>query len=103
LPKKAAQNLLDKNYFGIIILLFAWRGITFVIQDYKTYNGIITTKNYWLIYHLQRMTGAYIASLSAFLVLNAPNAFSFVPWILPTIILVPLIIKWTRKYQLLKD
>jgi hypothetical protein len=99
----AAQNLLDKNYFGIIILLFAWRGITFVIQDYKTYNGIITTKNYWLIYHLQRMTGAYIASLSAFLVLNAPNAFSFVPWILPTIILVPLIIKWTRKYQVLKD
>ena len=94
------RNMLNKEYFGIIILIFAWRGISFVIQDYKIYKGQITVKNYWLIYHLQRMTGAYIASLTAFAVVNAPNRLSFLPWLLPTAIIVPLLIKWTKKYKI---
>jgi uncharacterized membrane protein len=93
------RNILNKEYFGIIILIFAWRGISFIIQDYKTYKGQITIKNYWLIYHLQRMTGAYIASLTAFAVVNAPNRLSFLPWLLPATIFIPLLIKWTRKYK----
>ena len=92
-------SILKKNYFGIIILVFAWRGITFVIKDYQTYQGKIEDENYWLITHLQRMMGAYIASLTAFAVVNTPNRLSFIPWLLPSVILVPLIIKWTKKYR----
>lgn len=92
-------SILEKNYFGIIIVTFAWRGITYVIQDYNIYQGKIELKNYWLIAHLQRMTGAYIASLTAFAVVNAPDRISFIPWLLPAAIFVPLIIKWTRKYK----
>lgn len=92
-------SILAKNYFGVIILIFAWRGISFVLQDYKTYQGKIKVKNYWLLAHLQRMTGAYIASLTAFAVVNAPDRLSFIPWLLPAAIFVPLIIKWTRKYR----
>ena len=92
-------SLLDKSYFGLIILIFAWRGISYVIQDYKTYKGKIEVKNYWLIAHLQRMTGAYIASLTAFAVVNAPNRLSYLPWLLPAAIFVPFIIKWTRKLR----
>jgi uncharacterized membrane protein len=94
-------SILNKEYFGIIILIFAWRGISFIIQDYKTFKGQIAVKNYWLIFHLQRMTGAYIASLTAFAVVNAPNRLSFLPWLLPATLLVPLIIKWTRKYKVM--
>ncbi|WP_291086388.1 hypothetical protein [Flavobacterium sp. BFFFF1] len=93
-------SVLDKEYFGAIIFIFAWRGIGFVVQDYKAYRGHITVKNYWLVFHLQRMTGAYIASLTAFAVVNAPNRLSFLPWLLPAAIFVPLIVRWTRKYRM---
>lgn len=92
--------LMNKSYFGIIPLLFAWRGISFVISDYKTYKGKITLRNYWLIFHLQRMVGAYIASLTAFLVVNAPDKSGFLPWLLPSLIVVPFIVKWSRKYSI---
>lgn len=93
------KSILDKEYFGGIILLFSWSGFNYIVQDYKIFKGKIIIRNYWLINHLQRMTGAYIASLTAFAVVNAPNRLSFLPWLLPTIILVPLIIKWTKKYK----
>lgn len=92
-------NLSNKQFFGIVPILFGWRGISFAISDYKIYKGNITIKNYWLINHLQRMLGAYIAALTAFLVVNAPNSLGFIVWLLPSIIIVPFIIKWTRKYK----
>ena len=39
-----AQSILDKEYFWAIIFIFAWRGISFIIQDYKTYKGHIAAK-----------------------------------------------------------
>lgn len=98
-----AKSIFDREYFGGIILLFAWRGFNYIVQDYKTFKGNITIKNYWLINHLQRMTGAYIASLTAFAVVNAPDRLSLLPWLLPTIIIVPLIIKWTKKFKIKID
>ncbi len=97
-----AQLLWNKAYFGIILILFGARGTSMAVSDYKTYKGQITIKNYWLINHLQRMSGAYIASLTAFVVVNAPNRAGFLPWLLPTVIVVPFIVKWTRKYRINK-
>lgn len=88
----------QKKYFGLITLLFFWRGITFVRQDIRFFSGQRKTKNDWLIAHLQRMSGAYIASLTAFAVVNAPPFFSIIPWLLPSIIVVPFLVKWTKKY-----
>jgi uncharacterized membrane protein len=95
-------TLINKESFGIILLLFAWRGLSFAYQDYKTYRGQIDIKNFWLLYHLQRMSGAYIASLTAFLVVNANSKISFVAWLLPSAIVVPFIVKWSRKYLVKK-
>ena len=96
--KMGVESLLDKEYFGAIVLVFAWRGFSFVRQDYRTFNGQITAKNYWLLFHLQRMTGAYIASMTAFLVVNSPDRLSFIPWLLPSVVVVPFIVKWSKKY-----
>jgi hypothetical protein len=92
-------SLLHRNYFGGIMLLFAWRGVSFIWQDYNTYKGNIKNTNYWLLFHLQRMMGAYIASLTAFAVVNAPDNIGAFIWVLPAALLVPLIIKWTKKYS----
>lgn len=98
--------IVKSNLFGIVYLSFGGLGLLFVLQDFKNYNDKTTIKNTWLIGHLQRMTGSFIASFTAFLVVNAkyfPEQIpSFVYWLLPTIILTPLIIKWSRKYEISK-
>jgi len=50
----------------------------------------------------------YIAATTAFLVVNLPQDIlpgylNFIPWLTPTVILVPLIFKWTRKYEVKKE
>jgi uncharacterized membrane protein len=105
------NTLLHDNMFGIAPLAFAFLGFKNVMNDYKIYFGKITIKNYWLTTHLERMSGAIIASFTAFLV-NAVGKylgqfdfmenFSFITWILPGIIIIPFIVKWKRKYEVAK-
>ncbi len=95
----AILSLKSASSFAIIILIFAVRGVAFVIQDFNIYRGNIKVKNYWLLLHLQRMMGAYIASLTAFLVVNFDNRLSFIAWLLPSAILVPFIVQWSKKYK----
>ena len=97
-------HLISKNNFGIVFLVFGFISLRFVRIDFGNYNGKIKAKNYWLLCHIQRMTGGYIAAVTAFLVVNGrylPAAIpSFVVWLLPTAVLVPLIFKWTKKYYI---
>ncbi len=105
------NSIFHNNMFGIAPLAFALLGFKNVINDYKIYSGKITVKNYWLSSHLERMSGAIIASFTAFLV-NAVGKylgqfdwmenFSFITWVLPGIIIIPFIIKWKRKYEVVK-
>ena len=99
-------TIIKPNLFGLVFITFGSLGLLFVRQDFKNYNDTTTIKNYWLIGHLQRMTGGFIAALTAFLVVNAkyfPEQIpSYVYWLLPTIILTPLIIKWSGKYEVKK-
>jgi hypothetical protein len=85
------------------VFVFGFISLGFVRRDLINYTGKMTEKNYWLLMHLQRMMGAYIASTTAFLVVNAkylPFEFpGFVFWLLPTAILTPLIIIWSKKYS----
>ncbi|HMQ69028.1 MAG TPA: DUF2306 domain-containing protein [Ignavibacteria bacterium] len=97
------KNLIAQNYFGIVFIVFGGVGLSFVKSDFDNYKGKAKTKNYWLLAHLQRMTGAYIAATTAFLVVNAKYSPVELPgvvvWLLPTAILTPLIISWSRKYE----
>lgn len=95
--------ILKANLFGLVFVVFGSFGLLFVWQDFLYFNKKSSIKNYWLIGHLQRMTGAFIASITAFLVVNAkyfPDIIpGFVYWLLPTIIFTPLIVKWSKKYN----
>jgi uncharacterized membrane protein len=97
------RHLLAGNNFGIVFIVFGALGARLVKTDFDNYRGRVKAKNYWLLAHLQRMTGAYIAAITAFLVVNAKYSPvelpSFIFWLLPTAILTPLIIAWTRKHK----
>lgn len=97
-------HLLSGFTSGLIFLVFGYIGLNMVKQDMKNYTGGSKIKNVWLTTHLQRMTGAYIAALTATLVVNfpsgiLPSSLGFIPWLLPTALLVPYIFKWTRRYR----
>jgi Na+/phosphate symporter len=55
--------------------------------------------NYFLKSHIGRMIGSYITALTAFIVVNdIPYIPSIIKWIGPSIILIPLIFIWQKKY-----
>jgi len=95
--------LIKSNNFGIVFIVFGALSLRFVQSDFKNYKGNSAIKNYWLLAHFQRMTGAYIASLTAFLLVNIKYSPIEIPatiiWLLPTIILFPVISRWNRKYE----
>lgn len=92
--------LFSSNNFGIVLLVFGFISISMVYQDFKNYKGQNSIKNFWLLVHIQRMIGSYIAAATAFLVVNNTFLPAVVAWLLPTVILVPLIIKWSNKYKI---
>jgi uncharacterized membrane protein len=89
---------LQQEKFGLVFIVFGFISLRFVYTDWQNYTGKIKDKNYWLLAHLQRMTGAYIASLTAFLVVNKILP-GIIVWLLPTLLLTPLIFSWSKKYQ----
>lgn len=92
--------------FGWVYLTFGFFGLLFVKGDLDNYRGKSRFKNYWLLAHIARMTGGYIASLTAFLVVNATYIpISFPPvflWLFPSLLLVPFIILWSRRLAVKK-
>jgi uncharacterized membrane protein len=90
-------KILSKDTFGWVLLSFAFISLRFVLADYMFFKWKSKFSNQWLLSHLQRMIGTYIASITAFLVVNINFKPAFVIWLAPTVLLVPLIIYWSRK------
>ena len=92
------------NTMGTVLLTFGAISALFVWQDARNYRGGARSPKYWLLMHVSRMTGAYIAAFTAFLAVNIgrfPDAIpGFVIWLAPTAILTPLIIRWSRRVRL---
>jgi uncharacterized membrane protein len=96
------KRLLRGDTFGIVFLVFGSISLSFCFQDYINFTGKSKVKNFYLITHLQRLIGSYIAAVTAFIVVNNTILPAVVAWLLPTVLLVPLLIKWSRQYKVLK-
>jgi hypothetical protein len=89
--------------FNPVLLVFGAISIFLVLQDINTQLLLRKAKELrklsWLRKHIGMMMGAYIGTLTAFLVVNI-NDFqpAWLLWLLPTFILVPLMRFWTKKY-----
>ncbi|MEQ1734561.1 MAG: hypothetical protein ABL940_12870 [Bacteroidia bacterium] len=99
------HGLINGNTFGLVYVVFGGSGLKNVYDDVQNYQGKITNKNYWLLVHIGRMSGGYIAAFTAFLVTNSdkfPVAIQgTILWLLPTIIFVPLIVYWSKKVKII--
>jgi hypothetical protein len=104
--------IVTNNWFGVVPIFFGATSMLRCYHDYKLYTGTFANDNYWLLLHLERMTGAFIASLTAFMVntvarkmasISYLESFSMFIWILPAIIVIPIIIKWKKMYRVIKS
>lgn len=86
----------------IVLLVFGIGTLIFTCEDLiLLYRNKSSPKFLWMYTHIGRMLGAYIATLTAFLVVNGEFFPSpLIAWLGPTIIGTPLIIYWIRKYRL---
>ena len=91
--------ILGSFYFQEISVLYIYFGITgliLCITDYRFLQNPHKTKSAWLVQHIGKIMGAYIASITAFLVagMKIPG---LAVWILPSVIGTASIIYWIRK------
>lgn len=89
---------------NIILISFAFILLRFVIEDVRrnfSVNEIKEEKKHALIAHIGRMLGSYLASLTAFLVVNSDKfpVQGWVVWLGPTFVIVPFIIFYSRMYK----
>lgn len=93
-------KLIDGDSFGVALIVFAFVCAGFARSDYR-FASRQQRKSTQL--HLQRMSGAYISSATAFLVVNAGHFGSGIPalvfWLLPTLMITPLIVRWSRIHK----
>jgi hypothetical protein len=69
--------------------------------DWQVFKGKIEIENmHWLLNHIARMTGSYIATLTAFFVVNNKGYLpELVVWLGPAIIGTFIIIRWRAYYR----
>lgn len=97
------KGIVGGNNFGIVYVVFASIGLVMASQDIRTATQIPNDKKAYIRKHLQRLGGGFIASTTAFLVVNLkelPDGFpNWLLWIFPTLMISPLISFWSKKYK----
>ena len=83
----------------IVALVFGVVGLGLAARDVHDFRRPPAERNAWWYRHMGNMLGAYIATLSAFSVVN----FTFLPpvarWLWPTVLGTPVIAVWIRYYR----
>jgi len=88
---------LDGNSFGVVMIVFGGIGIAFGTLDIRSFYG--ENSGEWMVNHLQRMIGAFIATVSAVSAVNLTSELGIIAWLWPTLLGVPLIAYWSNKYS----
>ena len=85
---------------GILYVFFGGVGLMNTLKDFYDFHTKAFTekKNAWLISHLGGMVGAFIASITAFLVAGLHIGTTLV-WITPTILGTIYIMLWNKKLK----
>ncbi len=92
--------LLGGVVFGLVHVVFGGISLALVRTDLL----VITKRKLFSqvagVQHISRMTGAFIAALTAFLVVNESLFANYVPgffiWLLPTVLFTPFAVYWSR-------
>jgi hypothetical protein len=93
--------LLKVGFAGIapMLLVFGLLLLAMTVGDLRKMITKKFVKNAWLFDHISRMSGSFIATSTAFLLVNVSFDPAWVMWLLPTAIGTPLIFKVTSKWK----
>ena len=80
----------------VLFIIFGLLSAFMASRDFKFYKNPENHKK-WMMSHVGKMVGAYISSVTAFIVAGLGLGENFYAWILPTVIGTIYIIGWGRK------
>ncbi len=93
----------SKNQAYIVLIVFGLLGLNGVIGNVRPFFKRPDSAAFFYRYHMGNMLGGFIAATTAFTVQTLSRIFSDVPniifWLGPTVIIVPIIIYFSRKYS----
>jgi hypothetical protein len=90
-------NIINVNNFGIVMIVFGGFGFMSLREDYIYYISDDISVKGSTAKHLQRMVGGYIASFTAFIVVNNHFLPDILAWLSPTFIFAPFAYVWSKK------
>ena len=93
----AAFYLANENSQSIVLIVFGFLAISLGYADYKSHKDTSATGKQRIAKHLTNMLGATIAVVTAVLVVNAPFEPEWVWWVLPTVVVTPIIFWWNKR------
>lgn len=79
-----------------LYLFFGGFGLSLSIRDFMFYKNCKTKQKEWLSNHIGKMIGAFIASITAFIVAGL-GIGNLIAWILPSVLGTIYIIYWRKK------
>lgn len=82
---RGISTFFTEHVIDILPLIFGSIGMSLSRQDFKFYKSFQTSKTAWLTKHITKMMGAFIASITAFIVAGI-GIHSLIAWLLPTVI-----------------
>ncbi len=93
------MQIMAGERLGVAALIFGVIGLLLSAQDLFRYRHPDPDKKAWWYQHMIRMLAAYIATTSAFSVINFQFLPELVRWLWPTVIGVPGIVIWVVYYK----
>jgi uncharacterized membrane protein len=89
--------------FGFIAVGFGFFLASDAYKDMRSFRQPPADRNWWWYYHIEHMSGSYIAAVTAFAVQNLtrlmPVELMWLPWVIPVAVGAPLIARTIRAYR----
>jgi uncharacterized membrane protein len=92
-------QVINSYYFGAVGIVFGGIALIRVKQTIDRFRTPPDDKAYWLYSHIIGMSAGYIATLTAFLVVNVHFLPSIAVWLTPTLVGAPLIVRVVRQLR----
>ena len=88
---------IDNDSRFIMLTVFGFLALFLGYGDFQTFKDQTAIGKERIAKHLTNMMGATIAVVTAVLVVNPPSNPEWVWWILPTVLITPIIFWWNKK------
>jgi hypothetical protein len=95
----AAVYFSDQNNSYMVPAIFGLVALSLGFQDLMTHRHKNATGKNRIARHLTNMMGGTIALITAVLVVNIDMQPSWIFWLLPTLVITPVIVWWNRKVK----